>query len=214
MCPRAQVALLRFLQEREYRPIGGTLIRGANVRVIASANADLEASAVHGTFRQDLLFRLNVLPLHLPPLRGRGDDVITLAHAFLRRFSRQYGQPLKMLDADSLLFLKRHTWPGNVRELENLIHRQFLLSDGPMLRLTPDAPPAERDESTFQEAKARAIAAFERQYIATLLVRTQGNISMAARLSGKERSRLCKLIKKYGLDRASFAGHSSVARTA
>jgi DNA-binding NtrC family response regulator len=205
MGPRAQVALLRFLQEREYRPIGGTLVRGANVRVVASANVDLEAGATQGTFRQDLLFRLNVLPLHLPPLRERGDDVMTLAQTFLRRFSRQYGQPLKTLDADSLAFLTTHTWPGNVRELENLIHRHLLLSDSDVIRIVPDRAPSARIESSFREAKAHAIAEFERRYIAALLARTRGNISLAARLSGKERSRLCKLVKKYGLDRESFA---------
>ena len=213
MGPHAQVALLRFLQEREYRPLGGSLIRGANVRVVASANVDLEASAAHGTFRQDLLFRLNVLPLTMPPLRERGNDVLILAQMFLRRFSHQYGQPLKTLDADSLAYLTRHAWPGNVRELENLVHRQFLLTDAPVLRLVPDGPdvlvPSPRTP-TFREAKALAIAAFERDYIADLLSRTRGNISLAARLSGKERSRLCKLVKKYGLQREHFAA----ARTA
>src|SRR5437773_1768669 len=147
----------------------------SNPNCSAMRAARSPASAVHGTFRQDLLFRLNVLPLHLPPLRARGDDVITLAQAFLRRFSRQYGEPLKTLDADSLLFLKRHTWPGNVRELENLIHRQFLLSDGTVIRLVPDNAPAAKAESTFREAKAHAIAEFERRYIAVLLARTRGN---------------------------------------
>jgi len=207
----AQVALLRFLQEREYRPIGGQLVRGANVRVVASTNVDLALSAANGTFRPFLLFRLNILPITLPPLRDRGDDVATLAETFLRRFSRQYGQPLKSLDADSISFLRRHTWPGNVRELENLIHRQVLLSDSPVIRLAPERAGGGGAESTFREAKALAIAEFERRYVAALLARTRGNISLAARLSGKERSRLCKLVKKYGLERERFAGGRPIA---
>jgi DNA-binding NtrC family response regulator len=213
MGPHAQVALLRFLQEREYRPIGGTLVRGANVRVIASANVDLAAVAAERVFRQDLLFRLNVLPLPLPPLRDRGDDVTMLAQMFLRRFSRQYGIPPKALDADSVLFLIHHPWPGNVRELENLIHRHFLLTDSSVIRLVPDRAPTVAAEATFREAKAHAIAEFERRYLAALLARTRGNISLAARLSGKERSRLCKLVKKYGLDRRHFLLPDSVAGT-
>jgi DNA-binding NtrC family response regulator len=205
----AQAALLRFLQEREYRPIGGTLVRGANVRVIASSNVDLEATGGNMKFRQDLLFRLNVLPLALPPLRDRGDDVVALADAFLRRFSRQYGLPVKTLDAVSMRYLANHSWPGNVRELENLIHRQVLLSDASTIHLAPDADECGGHESTFREAKARAIAAFERRYLADLLVRAHGNISLAARLSGKERSRLCKLVKKYGLERERLAAAES-----
>jgi DNA-binding NtrC family response regulator len=200
----AQGALLRFLQEREYRPIGGPLVRGANVRIVASTNVDLAVASTRGQFRQDLLFRLNVLPLVMPPLRDRGDDVITLANVFLRRFSRQYDQPLKTLDEESLRYLKQHTWPGNVRELENLIHRQVLLSESPTIRLVPNPPPMDKADATFREAKALAIADFERRYLAALLARTQGNISLAARLSGKERSRLCKMVKKYGLERERF----------
>jgi two-component system, NtrC family, response regulator GlrR len=199
MGPHAQVALLRFLQEREYRPVGGTLVRGADVRVVASTNSDLGAS---GTFRSDLLFRLNILPVVLPPLRERGGDAVLLAQTFLRRFSRQYQRPPKTLDADSQVFLERHSWPGNVRELENLIHRHFLLSDADVIHFVPGAAataPRPASPGSFREAKARAIADFERQYITSLLAQTNGNISMASRLSGKERSRLCKLVKKYGL---------------
>jgi DNA-binding NtrC family response regulator len=206
MGPHAQVALLRFLQEREYRPIGGTLVRGANVRVVASANVNLDTVA-EGVFRRDLLFRLNVLPLTLPPLRERGDDVHLLAETFLRRFSRQYSLPPKSLDADSVQFLREHRWPGNVRELENLIHRHFLLSDSTVIRLVPERPQEQTPPAadvTFREAKAHAIAEFERHYLAALLARASGNLSLAARLSGKERSRLCKMVKKYGLDRKHF----------
>jgi len=208
--PRAQVALLRFLQDHEYRPVGGAVVRGANVRVVASANVDLKAMAACGTFRPDLLFRLNVLPLTMPPLRERGSDVLTLAQAFLQRFSREHRQDPKTLDAASLAWLQRHTWPGNVRELENLIHREFLLSEGEVIHLAPaDSVAAELADASFRVAKARAIAEFERRYVVAVLARAHGNISLAARLAGKERSRLGKLVKKYGLDRGRFNLESS-----
>ncbi len=220
MSPHAQVALLRFLQDQEYRPVGGPVVRVADVRVIGSTNADLAVLAARGGFRSDLLFRLNVLALELPPLRARGNDVLLLARSLLRRFGEQYRRPAKTLHPEAAACLKRHTWPGNVRELENLILRSFLLDDGPELRLPAPTEPtcAWREPAAsavrggllsaiaFREAKARAVAEFERAYIAELLERARGNISLAARLAGQERSRFGRLIRKHGLSGASFRG--------
>lgn len=209
---RGQGALLRFLQDHQYRPVGANVTRSANVRVIASANIDLAAMVGRGAFRADLLFRLNVLPLALPPLRDRGDDVIILADAFLRRFGQEYRQPSKTLNAASIAWLRRHPWPGNVRELENLIHRQFLLAEASVVDLAPGTVVDDAlADANFRDAKAHAIAEFERRYIAALLVRTGGNISHAARIAGKERSRLGKLVKKYGLDHGRFNNAESHA---
>lgn len=219
LTPKAQAALLRFLQDLEYRPVGGAVVRDANVRIIAASNANLEELAEETRFRKDLLFRLNVLALDLPPLRKRGRDVVLLAERFLERLQRQYRTQPKSIHPDAVSRLTEHSWPGNVRELENLIHREFLMSDEPVIHLHCLAPPGERrkdthmresassrmTESRFQEAKASAIAQFERAYIVELLARTRGNISQAARISGKERSRLGKLVKKYGLERMAFA---------
>jgi DNA-binding NtrC family response regulator len=214
LSPRGQVALLRFLQNQEYRPVGGSIVRHADVRVVGSTNADLGQLVERGVYRQDLLFRLTVLVVDLPPLRSRGDDVVVLARAFLDRLSRQYGRAAKVLDSESIAYLRAHSWPGNVRELENLIHREFLVSDDPEIRLGnlraqgQDARPASDDPSLtvigFREAKARAIAEFERAYLVELLKRADGNVSLAARLAGKERSRLGKLIRKHGLSQAAF----------
>jgi DNA-binding NtrC family response regulator len=207
---RAQIALLRFLQDREYRPVGGRAVLGADVRIIGATNADLAALAARGQFRPDLLFRLNILVLDMPPLRARGRDVILLADAFVRRYAHQYGKPVASLCADSIAWLEHYDWPGNVRELENLVHRAVVLSEGPSIRLTPTAPaaravdPSALTDLGFRAAKARAIADFERAYLAEVMFRTGGNISAAARLAGKERSRLGKLVKKYGLERSSF----------
>jgi len=224
LTPKAQVALLRFLQDHEYRPLGGTLVRNADVRIIAASNANPGDLARDGRFRRDLLFRLDVLSIDLPPLRERERDVVLLAEMFLKRLSAQYRSPPKAIHLDAVSRMLRHEWPGNVRELENLIHREFLMNDSPMIHLhclaSPDAhqTPA-RDaalsrltESRFREAKACAIANFERAYIVELLSRTRGNISQAARISGKERSRLAKLVKKHGLERAAFVLDSEVTR--
>lgn len=212
LSPRSQVALLRFLQDREYRPVGGERARQADVRVLAATNADLETLVGRRLFRQDLLFRLNVLSLRLPPLREREGDAALLADLFVRRLAEQYRTGPKALDPKLLASLAARPWPGNVRELENFIHRAFLLADGPILGAPPEAGPArgaagpaEAAALPFQAAKARAIREFERRYLIELLTRAEGNVSLAARLSGKERSRLGRLLKKHGLERARFA---------
>jgi DNA-binding NtrC family response regulator len=220
LSPRGQVALLRFLQDQEYRPVGGRIVRDANVRVVGSTNASLDALVAKGQYRHDLLFRLNVLVLDLPPLRAREDDVVLLANVFVQRLARQYSRPAPRLHPRARAFLRSHTWPGNVRELENLMHREFLLCDGPEIDPTPAAPSecarlaaamdaSAQDDSAlttfpFRAAKARAVEAFERAYLAELLERARGNVSLAARLAGKERSRLSRLIRKHGLSGAAF----------
>jgi DNA-binding NtrC family response regulator len=199
LSPRAQVALLRFLQDHVYRPVGGAALRTANVRIVGSSNVDLEAMARRGDYRSDLVFRLGVLMLDLPPLRDRGNDVALLADRFIARFSAHYRVAPRRLDLSSRQFLLTHPWPGNVRELENLVHRACVLSEGmeigfPGIDTQPSATPL-----SFNKAKAAAIAHFERTFLAELLRQTGGNITMAARLCGKERSRLGKLVKKHGL---------------
>ncbi len=221
LSPRAQVALLRFLQDREYRPVGGPVVRGADVRIVAATNVALAELCASGQYRKDLMFRLGVLRLALPPLRSRGDDVVTIAHALLERYCRQHGLAPKSLPAAALRALRAHPWPGNVRELESVLLRACLLDDGPELVLPEldaadgaaaapesagpeEAAPDELIELSFREAKARAVASFERRYVEALLRRTGGNVSEAARVAGKERSRLARLIRKHGLCVATF----------
>jgi DNA-binding NtrC family response regulator len=215
LSPKAQVAVLRFLQDHEYRPVGGAMVRDADIRIVAASNANLDELVRESRFRKDLLFRLNVLSVSLPPLRERVGDVIVLAERFLRRLERQYCKSPRSIAPEAVSRLVGYDWPGNVRELENLIHREFLLTDGPAMHLRGLEPregnaagPADSSgltELSFRKAKATAIARFERAYITELLSRSRGNISLAARMSGKERSRLGKLVKKYGLERESFA---------
>ena len=210
LSPRGQVGLLRFLQDREYRPVGGSKVHEANVRVLAASNVNLDAIARSGGYRADLLYRLDVFKLDLPPLRERGDDILLLAEAFIAQFCRKYGKPPLKLTRETAGFLMRCAWPGNVRELENLMHRAVFLSEGEVIELS-DAGMAQSHSRpqigprhSFNEAKTAAIARFERDYLADLLQRAGGNLTLAARLCGKERSRLTKLVKKHGLNRQDF----------
>ena len=149
LSPRAQVALLRFLQEMEYRPLGSPRTLQANVRVIGATNLSLEGMQAQGHFRQDLLYRLNIMPVRLPPLRERADDVLLLAEHFLAGLRRRYGRPDRYLHEDFLAWMRRHDWPGNIRELENLLHRQFLLAE------QSGHPHATRPFEAGQEARSR-----------------------------------------------------------
>lgn len=206
LSPRAQGALLRFLQEKTYRRVGGTGQLSSDVRIVAASNANLSALVQARQFRQDLLFRLNVLHVTLPPLRERGQDALELSQAYVGRLRRQYDMPGKSLSEEALGAIMRYDWPGNVRELENLLLRDFLMSDGDVmncdelrLKLAPQAGKRSEHQTDFNEAKARTVQEFERRYLSELLARTGGNVSRAARLAGKERSAFGKLLRKHGI---------------
>ena len=204
---KAQVIFLRFLQDKEYRPIGGKTVRSADVRIIAASNENLPELAAKGLFRQDLLFRLNAFCVSMPPLRERESDVLLLAQAFIRRLTEHYHGEPKAIDQKSIGFLMNHAWPGNVRELENMLHREYILADGNVISFEVGAASilptsmSPGNGECFSQAKARAIAVFERAYVADLLAKTSGSITLAARLSGKDRSAFGKLVKKYHIDR-------------
>ena len=190
---KAQVALLRFLQDQCYRPVGASHERRADVRVIAASNRSLAGLSRQGLFRSDLLFRVNVMSVELPPLRARGGDVRLLAEHFWDECSRRYNSPPKRLEASLLTWFDGHDWPGNVRELENRICRVFLLNDGPeqpswngdLPSSGPSSPAAVVSEH-YRTAKAAAIAAFDRQFLYPLLASSCGNVSRAARVAGKD----------------------------
>lgn len=207
---KAQVTLLRFLQDSEYRPLGGRQMHHADVRVVAAGNADLRALSARREFRIDLYFRLNVLSLELPPLRNRADDIELLAGHFIDLYCRRYDIPRKILDGQSLRRLRNYRWPGNVRELENLIHREIMRSTSPILHLVPESDlPSVASEHLgdqalsegrgFAEAKAKAISDFEKDYLIRLMAKAEGNVTRAARIAGKERRSLGKLLKKHGI---------------
>ncbi len=198
---KAQVTLLRFLQDQRYRPVGTPREQRADVRVIAAANRPLDALAAAGEFRADLLYRLKIMHLVLPPLRERSGDIALLAQHFVARFAAQYGLPPKAFAADALGWLAAQRWPGNVRELESWVHRAFVMAEDGVITLDA-APPthgAARDLASFAAAKAEAVNRFERDYLSRALELGQGCVTRAARLAGKERRAFGKLLKKHGL---------------
>lgn len=215
----AQAKLLRFLQEKEYRAVGSNQVMRADVRVIAATNRTPAELAARGGFRQDLLFRLNVLSLHLPLLRERSADIPPLAMHFMRSAAKQWNLPLPSLSPAALKKLLAHDWPGNVRELRNVIDRAVLMSATQRLSaddIELDSPnaaigvPAE-DES-FRKAKARVVEAFERQYIEQLLASHAGNVTHAARAAKKNRRAFFELMRKYKIESGEFLGASPAAQ--
>jgi two-component system response regulator GlrR len=223
---RAQAALLRFLEELEYRPIGGRRAVRANVRVVSATNRVLLEQVSKGCFREDLLFRIAVVSVRLPPLRERLGDVPLLAEHFAAGFAVKYRKPPKRITSNFLDLLEHYTWPGNVRELMNFIHGAVLLSPGEEL-MAPrgavggpgPAPPARpaveaSPAAPLGVAKRRAADEIEREYVLRALIRTRGNVTQAARLLGKERRTFGRLVRKHGFDRASFDGGSSGAALA
>lgn len=213
---RAQVTLLRFLQDRHYRPLGGKQLLRADVRVMAASNRDLHAQMEEGVFRQDLLFRLDILNLVLPPLRRRTCDIEALSRHFLEQYRTRYNLPERTLHPETLEWMQSYDWPGNIRELENFLHRAFLLEDGEQIHISRQARSQENENSTdplpqteptgisFQEAKKQAVAEFEKRYLSKLIRETGGNITEAARRSGKERRSLARLLKKHGIDKSDY----------
>lgn len=206
LSPKAQAALLRFLQDGTYRRVGGTQMRRTDVRLIAASNANLDELVTTRQFRRDLLYRLKVMPLVMPPLRERGADVLELAEVFLARLNRQYGTQTstKRFHPSFLSALQRYSWPGNVRELEHFVQHEYLMCEGREIQGGPPQdtppPPSTADAATvFKQAKAQAIADFERSYVASAMARARGNITQAARMAGQDRSAFSKLVSKYRL---------------
>lgn len=205
----AQGKLLRFLQEETYRPLGSERFMRADVRVIAASNQNLELCVQERQFRPDLYFRLNVLRLHLPPLRERRGDIALLAGHFLRSFCQASGLPRKWFAPASLRVLELYDWPGNVRELFNVVHRALLFSPGcqilPSHLPVPASTSASCDASPpaedFRKARVRAIETFERLYVEDMLRKHRGNVSQGAREAGKDRRVFGRLVKKYKIDR-------------
>jgi len=212
LSPTLQAKLLRVLQERQFRRVGGTDLLDVDIRVIAATNRNLEEMVRKGAFREDLLYRLNVVTIELPPLRERPEDIAPLANQFLGQFCKTSGKAVLGISSAAMLILQKYRWPGNVRELKNAIHRAVSLTD--CNQITPlDLPQhileAVRGASlpavgTFRLEKARAIRDFERAYLSKLLVETGGNVSEAARRSGMRRSALHRLLARHGLQTAEF----------
>ena len=198
--PAMQVKLLRFLQDKEYRPLGGGRARHADIRIIAASNVEMETAVHAGRFRADLFYRLNILRLKLPSLRERREDIPALARHFLSKYAGEFRLPAKALCRTAIEKLMAYDRPGNVRELENVIERALVVSDGPIIA-APDFCLPETAGSTagssFKTLKAQAIAQFERSFIRHLLTENDGNISKAARATQKNRRAFWQLMRKH-----------------
>ncbi|MCS6288081.1 MAG: sigma-54-dependent Fis family transcriptional regulator [Nitrospira sp.] len=211
MSQTLQSRLLRVLQERQMRRVGGIRFLEVDVRVIAASNQDLESACRRGEFREDLYYRLNVIPIVLPPLRTREGDILILAREFLRRFMNQQrlGQAfVPELDASARDLLCGYSWPGNVRELQNVIERAAVLADGPVitsahlpdrLRECGGEESASAEAGSFKHAKQAAVTTFERSFLIDLLKRHDGHMGRAARESGVDRKTIERMVKKHGL---------------
>ena len=217
LSPLTQVKLLRFLQDREYRPLGSTRTRTADVRIIAATNTDIEQSVSEGRVRQDLYYRLHVIPLALLPLRERSDDIPMLAEHFLTQYADGLKKRVTGISTGAMSKLTLYDWPGNVRELEHVIERAVVLCEGAVLTeddITLSGSAQTVSHCSFQEGKARVVSQFERDYIKGLLIAYRGNISRAAKAANKNRRAFFELIRKHRIDVSVFkqgTTHSSKA---
>lgn len=211
MSLKTQAKILRILQEQKFERVGGVKTISVEVRVIAATNKNLEEEIESGNFRQDLYYRLNVIPIKVPPLRDRKEDIPLLVNDFLEEFSRQNNTEVKTISDKSLAALTIKDWPGNVRELKNAIERLVIMTPGPVIEsvepiLGPiDVPPAAADlsglfiEGTFKEARAN----FEREYIRAKLIENGHNVTQTAEAIAMDRTSLHKKMKALGLNGGS-----------
>src|SRR5437773_9450085 len=207
MSLKTQAKVLRVLQEQTMDAVGGTTRIKVDARVLAATNKDLQAEIRAGRFREDLYFRLNVIPIFVPPLRERPDDVARLADHFMAEFAREYGRRIKTFEPDAVSVLRRYPWPGNVRELRNVIERLMIMVPGDAISAAdlsfldptgltrPAAVDVPAERMTLHEARDR----FERELILRTLAEQQGNMSRTAEVLGVERSNLYRKMKAFGI---------------
>lgn len=216
-----QSKILRVLQEREFEPVGGTVPKKVDVRVIAATNRSLNNLVQEGTFREDLYFRLNVIPIHIPPLRDRKEDIPLLSSYFLKKFSDKSGKKIAKISTAAMQILMTHPFPGNIRELENLIERAVVLCTNTVLDIadfqfstapTPvsgsleSVPLAETrpQAKTYRAAKRNILATFERQFFVDALQTNLGNVSKAAESVGMHRKNFYEKLNLYKIDPEQF----------
>ena len=204
MSLKTQAKVLRTLEEQSFTPVGGDDAVTADVRVIAATNHDLEEEISKGNFREDLFYRLNVIPFYVPPLRERLEDVPLLARHFLKEFSAAYSRRQKEISDDAIAALMSYSWPGNVRELKNVIERIVIMNPTALKLDRKHLPPlvyrdgsrrGPSDGSTLHQARA----AYERDYILKTLDQNHGNVSRTAEVLGLERSHLYRKMKTLGI---------------
>ncbi len=204
-----QTKLLRFLQDKQYRPLGRSKNKAADVRVIVATNTDLRQRVIEKLFREDLFYRLNVIMVTVPPLRERIEDIPLLARHFLKTFGAQQGKQSLVLASSAIRTLLSYSWPGNVRELEGLIQRAVLLTKTATIHPEELAVPSQTGRQqpltgSLRAAKSSVLREFERSYLAKTMAIAKGNVSQAARTAGKERRTFQRLLQKHRIDRHDF----------
>ena len=192
-----QAKLLRVLETGEFERVGSSKTRRANVRLLSATNADVHAEVVAGRFRQDLLFRLNTVEIHLPPVRERREDIPPLAAHFLRQHAQRYRKNVAGLEAGAMQLLQEHGWPGNVRELDHAVERAVLMAQGHLLKASDLGLRLGRD--TAPRIEDMSLEEVERYLIRKTLARCDGNAMKAAEALGLSRSAFYRRLEKYGL---------------
>jgi two-component system, NtrC family, nitrogen regulation response regulator NtrX len=205
MSVSAQAKVLRVLQEQQLERVGGNETINVDVRVIAATNVDVKNAVEEGRFREDLYFRLNVIPIVVPPLRDRTDDIPLLIEYFLAKFCREHGLAEKHITSQGMEYLKTYSWPGNVRELKNVMERVSIMVPREMideedLRKYIDADGDDNQYVSEKSALKDAKENFEKSHIIKLLKENNKNVTLAARSLGIERTNLYRKIKQYNID--------------
>lgn len=216
-----QAKLLRFLETKQFKRVGGLESIEVDIRVIAATNRDLEQAIADKSFREDLYYRLNVVPIYLPPLRDRDEDIEHLAHHFLDTYLKKFGREDGLLSTEALQWLKKYGWPGNVRELKNVIERMVILNDVKVFKkdhlpyeltsegagkvpeqITDDRLPVEDQLETIPDdfSLEALVEHLETTYIETALKQSDGNLSSASKLLGISRYALKRRLEKYNIE--------------
>ncbi len=202
MSPATQAKILRVLQEKEFEAVGGTRTISVDVRIIAATHKDLETEVKEGRFREDLFYRLNVVPITIPPLRNKKEDIPLLAEHFLKMYTEKNNKDIKTFEPRVMDALVRYPWPGNVRELENIVERMVIMSRGDTIvveDLPPDFKTLQNGEEERPIPTGSSLKEIEKEVILKTLERTKGNRTKAALVLGVTRKTLQNKIKEYGI---------------
>jgi len=198
-----QVKMLRALEEKEFYPVGGRQIIKVDARIIAASNKNLEQEIEKGRFREDLFYRIHVIPIKLPSLNERKEDIPILSRYFLEKITREMGKEIEEFSTEAMQKLISYSWPGNIRELENTIEcavamsKQNIITEDLILQ-------AHNIDSEGLKSFRHAKEIFEKNYLIQLFELSRGNVSKAAKLAGKYRADIYELIKKYNINVAEF----------
>jgi DNA-binding NtrC family response regulator len=216
--PEVQAKLLRVLQEREIERVGGTHAIKIDVRIVAATNLDLKRAVATGAFREDLYYRLNVVPVVVPPLRERIEDLPLLVDHFIRRYNHEFNKRIEALTPDALAALGAYSWPGNVRELQNIVERTVVLVDGPLitaadlpldLTVSPTRPAGTPGPGKGRVDLNEASDRFERLIVQRVLEESRGNISEAARVLGLHRNSLKVKLARWKISASDREDHGA-----